>query len=150
MTSDTSQIPPPLSVSNYLNGLSLYTHKSFISTKWCESSIELSTFHLGQCFPKSAPRTTSGPPYQLKWSSNLNTNQYFVFRGALKYFWWSAHRKSLGTTDLGTYYQYGYTKCVLFELLSKKVLVDRKFFFFSFCRIKLKKYKRIENKRYKT
>jgi hypothetical protein len=56
--------------------------------------------HLVQCFPKSAPRTTSGPPYCLRWSANLNTNQYFVLRGALKYFWWSAHRKSLGTTDL--------------------------------------------------
>ena len=33
-------------------------------------------------------------------SANPYTNQYFVLRGAQKYFKWSAYRKSLGTTAL--------------------------------------------------
>jgi len=33
-------------------------------------------------------------------SANPYTNQYFVLRGALKYFKWSAHRISLGTTGV--------------------------------------------------
>ncbi len=37
-----------------------------------------------------------------KWSANPYRNQYFVLRGALKYFNWSANQKSLGTTGLGT------------------------------------------------
>ncbi len=66
-----------------------------------------SKFHLAshsltdrQCFTKSAPRNTSGPRNYLKWSTDPHTNQYFVLRWALKYFMWSAHRKSLGTTGL--------------------------------------------------
>ena len=35
------------------------------------------------------------------WSANPYTNQYFVLRGALKYFKWSALRTSLGTTCVG-------------------------------------------------
>ncbi len=35
-----------------------------------------------------------------KWSANLNSSSYFVVRGALKYFWWSAYRKRLGTPEL--------------------------------------------------
>ncbi len=61
-------------------------------------SIDVKKWIVSQCFPKSAPRNTSGPPDELKWSANQNTNKYFVVHGALKYFWWSAHRKSLGTT----------------------------------------------------
>jgi hypothetical protein len=54
---------------------------------------------LRQGFPKSAPRTTGGPRDELKWPANPYTNQYFVLRGALEYFKWSALQKSLGTTD---------------------------------------------------
>ncbi len=56
--------------------------------------------HTRTAIQKSAPRTTGGPRYELKWSAIPHKNQYFVLRGALKYFKWSAFQKSLGTTAL--------------------------------------------------
>jgi hypothetical protein len=54
-----------------------------------------------QWFPKSALRTTGGPRDELKWSTNLYANQYFMLRGALKYIIkLSALQKSLWTTDV--------------------------------------------------
>jgi hypothetical protein len=58
---------------------------------------------LNQCFPKYAPRTTRGPRDRLKWSTNYNTNWYFVPRGAQRTFLCSALIKSLGTTVLNVY-----------------------------------------------
>jgi hypothetical protein len=57
-------------------------------------------YSIDQWFPKSALQTTSGPRDLLKWSANPHANQYFVLRGALKYFKWSANQKSLGTTGI--------------------------------------------------
>jgi len=45
---------------------------------------------------------TGGPPDWLKWSTNPYRNQYFVLRGPPTDSKWSAHRKILGTTALGT------------------------------------------------
>ena len=76
------------------------------NTCWVYGTIDrnilnkISFFCLRQCFTKFAPQTTSGPRDQLKWSANPYTNQYFGLRGPLKYFQWSAQRKSLGTTGL--------------------------------------------------
>ena len=58
------------------------------------------TLLLGQWFPKSAPRITSGPRDLLKWSAISNTTRFFVLRGLLKFLKWFAHWKSLGTTVL--------------------------------------------------
>ncbi len=70
-----------------------------------------------QWFPKSAPRTTGGPRDKLKWSAYPNINQYFVLRGALKYFKWSAHKKSLGTTEIVLY---------LYFYLSREIQSEKK------------------------
>ena len=54
------------------------------------------------------------------WSANPYTNQYLVLRGALKYFKWSAHRKSLGTTVINSAENYLCKSC---PALAPKLLV---------------------------
>ncbi len=78
----------------------ILAHVGWINCKSGHFEIIYKNIGLHQWFPKSAPRTTSGPQDELKWSANPFSNQYFVLRGSLYYFKWSAHRKSLGTTGL--------------------------------------------------
>ncbi len=71
-------------------------------------TIRTSGCSLDQWFPKSAPRTTSSPQDELKWSTIPHKNQYFVLRGTLKYLKWSAFYKSLETTALDHGVSYSY------------------------------------------
>ncbi len=56
---------------------------------------------LGHSLSRVSNEASDRRPLKLKWSTNLYKNQYFDLRGTLKCFKWSAHQKSLGTTELG-------------------------------------------------
>jgi hypothetical protein len=77
--------------------VSLFISRIFICSEVISES------KLGKTVLKITMQCSITPDFQLifQWSAIPHKNQYFVLRGALKYFKWSAFQKSLGTTDIG-------------------------------------------------